>query len=488
MRYCAAISLTLILLKPFSLFAETISEENTVKSTEQITEQSTTKTTELSTVQNTEKEIVSSNQVKSNNTLTASTESDRNKVFQEQTWGLGVLFRNAEIPFDTEADNVTSFVPMMFYQGETFFIRGTEGGAHIYQNQDWQFNAMARMRFFDIPAEYQNEVQGDTIDLGFQARKSFSENSFFDVELFSDLEGNPYANLSQSWYFQHDSWEFMPKVSARYKSASFNSHYYALAEKTEQKIGAGIEVNAGVETRYHVASNFYLLASVNATMLDKNAYNSTAVNQRWQSEAYLGFAFFNDISKPQKSELTNHGYLRLAHGWATPSNMGDILRGDSVKDEYNNQLSSIFYGLPLTDNLFSLPLDIYLTPGFVWHWNSAVQDSEQEYVLAIKAYYTIKWPVRWRIGLAEGLSYVSDVTYIEAIEMEEKGYRPSELMNYIDISFDINLGDVFNVKALNETWLGYSMHHRSSIFEKASQFGRIKGGSNYNTVYIQFDF
>lgn len=66
--------------------------------------------------------------------------------------------------------------------------------------------------------------------------------------------------------------------------------------------------------------------------------------------------------------------------------------------------------------------------------------------------------------MAEGLSYVSDVTYIEAIEMEEKGYRPSELMNYIDISFDINLGDVFNVKALNETWLGYSMHHRCIYF------------------------
>ena len=56
--------------------------------------------------------------------------------------------RNAEIPFDTEADNVTSFVPMMFYQGETFFIRGIEGGAHLYQNNDWQFNALARYRFF----------------------------------------------------------------------------------------------------------------------------------------------------------------------------------------------------------------------------------------------------------------------------------------------------------------------------------------------------
>ena len=132
MRYCAAISLTLILLSPFSLSAETVFEENTVKSTEKITERSTAKTTELSTVQGTEKVIVRRKQAMSENTLTANTEPDTSKVFQEQTWGLGVLFRNAEIPFDTEADNVTSFVPMMFYQGETFFIRGIEGGAHLY--------------------------------------------------------------------------------------------------------------------------------------------------------------------------------------------------------------------------------------------------------------------------------------------------------------------------------------------------------------------
>ena len=455
MRYCITISLILTLFTATNLYAESTAIE---------------------------KAAITSNKTTSTNNIKA------RKVFTEQTWGLGVLVRNAEIPFDTEADNVTSFVPIMFYQGETFFIRGLEGGAHLYQQEDWQLNAMARLRFFDIPAEYQNAIQGDTIDLGLQARKTFNDSSFLDVELFSDLEGNPYGNLSQSWYFQHNSWEFMPKVTARYKSSSFNSHYYALADLTEQSIGAGIEVNAGIETRYHVAKNFYLLASINGTLLDKNAYQSDAVSQRWQTEAYLGFAFFNDISKAKKSDLTNHGYLRLAHGWATPSNIGDIIAGDSEKDEYNNQLTSIFYGLPLTDELFSLPLDIYLTPGFVWHWNSEVQSSEQEYVLAIKAYYTINWPVRWRLGAAEGLSYASSVTYIEASEMERKGYRPSELMNFLDFTVDINLGDIFNVNALNETWLGYSIHHRSAIFESASQFGRIKGGSNYNTVYIQFDF
>ena len=410
------------------------------------------------------------------------------KNFQEKSWGIGALMRTATIPFDTEADKVTSFVPMMFYQGDTFFIRGIEGGAHIYEQDSWQFNAIARMRFFDIPAEFQNQVQGDTIDLGIQWRKTSDKNTFLDVELFSDLEGNPYANVSQSWYFQHNSWEFMPKVSARYKSASFNSRYYSLEEINQQRIDAGIQLNAKLETRYHVTSNFYLLGSFGATVLDDNAYQADATDKRWESEIYLGFAFFNDITKPAKSSLTNHGYLRIAHGWATPSNIGDILAGDTVKDEYNNQLTSLYYGLPLTDELFSLPLDIYLTTGFVWHWNSEVQDSEQEYVLAIKAFYTIDWPVRWRLGLAEGLSYVSDVTYIERDEMERKGYRPSELMNALDFSIDINLGDIFRVNALNETWLGYSIHHRSAIFESASQFGRIKGGSNYNTIYLQFDF
>lgn len=421
----------------------------------------------------------------SNNSHAFDKKSD---TFEEQTWGIGVLMRNAEIPFDTEADNVTSFVPMMFFQGETFFMRGIEGGAHLYQQSDWQLNAIARMRFFDIPAEYQNAVQGDTIDLGLQARRQFSKDSFLDVELFTDLEGNPYGNVTKQWYLQYNSWEFMPKISARYKSASFNSHYYALEQLTNEKIGAGFELNATLESRYHVTSNLYLLGSIGATALDDNAYDATAVEQRWQSEMYLGFAFFNDISKPKKTELSNKDYLRVAHGWATPSNIGDIIRGDSVKDEYNNQLTSIFYGYPLTDELFSLPLEMYLTTGFVWHWDSEVQDSEQEYVLAIKAYYTIDWPVRWRLGFAEGLSYVSDVTYIERNEMEEKGYRPSELMNFLDLSLDINLGDIFNAPALKKTWLGYSIHHRSSIFEQASQFGRIKGGSNYNTVYLQFDF
>lgn len=61
-------------------------------------------------------------------------------------------------------------------------------------------------------------------------------------------------------------------------------------------------------------------------------------------------------------------------------------------------------------------------------------------------------------------------------------------LDQIDFSLDVNLGDLIQVPALKYTWLGCSIHHRSAIFESASQFGRIKGSNNYNTDYLQFHF
>ena len=109
-----------------------------------------------------------------------------------------------------------------------------------------------------------------------------------------------------------------------------------------------------------------------------------------------------------------------------------------------------------------------------------------EYVIGIKGYYTFKLPVKFRFGFAEGLSYVQEITYIEGTELAAKGYRPSNLLNYLDVSFDINLGDIFNAPSIKDLWLGYSIHHRSGIFQTSSAFGRIKGGSNYNSIYLQY--
>ncbi|WP_428454362.1 MipA/OmpV family protein [Photobacterium kasasachensis] len=406
----------------------------------------------------------------------------------EQMWGIAAVVRNASIPYATEQvvkdSTVSTFVPMMFYRGDRFFLSGTEGGVNLFRQDEWEVNALVRMHFIDIPSSFQNQIGGDTGDIGFQLKYHFDDNLYSELELLTDPDGRISSQASVGGIYSYGDWRFRPEASLLWKESDYNSYYYGL---TLESINAGADLKLGASGSYHVTSNLYLLGGAHATYFDGNIRDSEIVNSDWQGELYLGFGFFNDANKPRKSSLSNSPYLRVAHGWATPSNIGEIFSGNRVKDEFDNKLTSLFYGHPLTDELFGLPLDIYLTPGFVWHWSSDVQSSTQEYVVAVKAYYTVEWPVEWRIGVAEGLSYVDNITYIEQSEMDRKGYEPSNLLNYLDFSFDVNLGDLFNHKPLDGVWLGYSLHHRSAIFESASQFGRIKGGSNYNTIYLQFD-
>ncbi|HAS8521653.1 TPA: MipA/OmpV family protein [Vibrio vulnificus] len=411
---------------------------------------------------------------------------------QEQNWGIAAMYRTASIPFDTLGGDqtVSTFVPMMFFDNQYVFIRGIEGGAYLWESDEYplQFNALTRMRFIDIPKIVQNAVEGDTADFGGQLAYQVNDQWRFEAELMFDDGFRFHSNYRLAAKFDFGDWELEPSLTLRYKDADFNSTYYAFADITKQYIGAGVDTNLALKGRYHVASNLYLLGKTSITRLDNNAYDSYAIEDRYEGEFYVGFGFFNDKNKERKSNLKNKSYLRVAHGWGTPSNIGEIFKFEREKDPYNNQLTSVFYGHPLTDELFGLPLDLYLHSGIAHHWSSEVQSSSTETVVSIKAYYTFNWPTQWRFGVAEGMSYIDNITYIEKSEMERKGYTPSHLLNYLDFSFDVNVGDLVGKNDWKNVWFGYSLHHRSAIFEKASQFGRIKGGSNYNTVYLQFDF
>jgi len=301
----------------------------------------------------------------------------------------------------------------------------------------------------------------------------------------SDNDGRTYLNNHLRYALEAGSWDVDLNTTLRYKSRGFNNTYYGLGL---DDIGSDYDLKIGTQLRYHVISNLYLMGEVNLTRLGSDTYHSSLIGSPTQGDLFLGVGFFNDKSNPQSLTLPDNHYLRWSFGWATPSNIGEIIRFDSEKDQYNNRLTSLFYGLPLSETLLTLPIELFLTGGFAYHLNSDVQDPLTEYIVAIKAYYTFTWPSRWRFGFAEGLSYVSDLTYIEKTEMEEKGYNESKLLNYLDFSFDVNLGDIFNEPAMDKLWLGYAIHHRSAIFETSSMFGRIKGGSNYNTVYLQWHF
>ena len=420
------------------------------------------------------------------------------QAYPQQDWGIAAVVRTAEIPFEGVNDSVSSFVPMLFYEGDRWFVRGTAGGAHLWDWGGLELNALTRLRFFDIPAEYQNEVQGDTADFGLQLHDEL-DYGWWEAELMSDGRGNLHANGRAGTSFVTKNWVIIPAINVQYGFSDFVSRYYALEPLTGQSADGAFVVSPEITARYHVISDLYLLGTLRYNLFGSEIRDLDAVDRPGSYEALIGFGFFQDrggaqfagqprepeLGEDRETELVPH--VRVAHGWGTQSNLNSILQGDIEDDEFNNQMTSVFYGYPLTDRLFGLPLQIFLAPGFAYHWSSEVQDPTFELVAKIHIYYTIHWPIRWRLGAAEGVSWIEQVTYLEEQDMIDKGYRPSQLMNYLDFTLDFNVGDIFGADDLKGLWIGASIHHRSSIFESASQFGRIKGGSNYPSFYLQYD-
>ena len=436
-------------------------------------------------------------------------------------WGIAAGFRNASIPFAAAEDQVSDFIPLMFYDGDRFFIRGLTGGVKLFKHDDWQFNVIGRYRYFDIPAEYQNLVRGDGTDVGVQAKYLWNENLESNIELMTDDDGRYYAAFDARYKWESGNWEIFPYATLRWKGAKFNNRYFGLdgfvdpndlPNRIDNKIGSAVDLTVGGELRYHVASNLYLLGRAQFTSLDSKTRDSASIADGTYSEYYLGFGFFSDKTKPRRGSLALRPYWRIAYGWASPSNIGEILRLNAESDPQENRMTSIFYGHPIADDLFGLQdLDLYFTTGLVYHLASdpysvtlepgeginigdtpltRTYDSQPtpEYILGIKAYYSFHWPFLWRLGFAEGLSYIRDVSNLEQREMDEKGYRASNLMNYLDFTLDADLGPWLLKDPDRSLFLGIGVHHRSSIFEQSSSFGRIKGGSNYPSVYLQYSW
>jgi outer membrane protein len=67
-----------------------------------------------------------------------------------------------------------------------------------------------------------------------------------------------------------------------------------------------------------------------------------------------------------------------------------------------------------------------------------------------------------------------------------RGRSSSRLLNYMDPSVDISLGDLIGVRSMSETYVGLGVSHRSGIFGNSRLFGNVNGGSNYIYSYVEW--
>ncbi|MEN8136720.1 MAG: MipA/OmpV family protein [Thermodesulfobacteriota bacterium] len=404
----------------------------------------------------------------------------------EEKWGIGFGVRVASNPYVAGDSVLEDVFPLLYYDSRYLYLDGLEAGFKLRTAKDWRLNLLARWRFIDVPEAYNSQIDSDVLDWGFRFHYQPDQTPIYiEVDLLADESQRLSSTLKSGLEMVSGRLEWDPYVALRLKDSRFNDYYYGLATDS---VGSGTDISLGIEGRYYLGNDLYLQGSLALTWLDEAARISVFVDDGIQQNIIFGLVYRNDRRQRLKSSIDAKPYLRLVHGWATPSDTKDIITFNNRDDDKDNKLLSLFYGHPLSDELFGLALKTYLTPGFVWHWQSDVQDSGQEFVLAIKNYYTFDWPSEWRVGLGTGFSYAAKVSYIEEVEMAQKGYENIKWLLYLDFSLEMNLGKLFHLGAMDDIWLGYSLHHRSGIFGASSMFGRIKGGSNYNTISLQYHF
>jgi len=131
-------------------------------------------------------------------------------------------------------------------------------------------------------------------------------------------------------------------------------------------------------------------------------------------------------------------------------------------------------------------MDVYAKAGLSYFDEASFSDI-YEMTLYVKAYWNFDFADnRIRAGIGEGISYTNDILLAESIEAGTDNDNTSNFLNYIDISVDVDFGRLIRYKPLHNTYLGYALKHRSGIFGLINNV--TKGGSNYNTIYIEKSF
>lgn len=179
--------------------------------------------------------------------------------------------------------------------------------------------------------------------------------------------------------------------------------------------------------------------------------------------------------------------LRVGWGIADKNDFGEILSGEGEFDTAKTHVLGIDAGYLLVENLWEQPIDLYVKGAIYRFYENTYQNDFWEALIYLKAYYNVDmWDNHLRLGMGEGVSFAERVPIVEQNEALHNGSNTSRVLNYLDVSADVDVGRLFGGEKWKDLYLGYALKHRSGIF------GLIKnvrnGGSNYDMIYIEKRF
>ena len=396
-------------------------------------------------------------------------------------------------------------IPLYVYEGRHAYLRSYRVGLKL-DREPWRLDFFLTRRFEGTPYELTPDElpgivrreQGADVGVGFVWRGA-RRSAYF--EAMRDATAVSHGGELRVGYrdeFGAGRLRLRPHVMLGWRNSALNDYYYGVSPAEAAPGRPGYEPGAGGEAQfdlyaiYRVTGAWYAVGGLTLTRRSSGVRKSPIVEDRVQPGAFAGVMY--DFS-PQTRQWPEGrpAIARVFYGPSSECDMLQIVRLNCTKTHTQDQTSVAGYeiGRPLVQRLNGWPLDVAVLVGLVRHKERGLQPDFWQVNGYLKAYYYgLPWShrVNTRLGFGAGLSYARRVPFMESRDQAVRGRDTSRLLNYMDPTVDVSLGDLVGSRALRDTFVGVGVSHRSGIFGSSQLLGNVNGGSNYIYSYVEASF
>ena len=418
--------------------------------------------------------------------------------------GLGAALRVEPSPYRGGGTRL-DVLPLYLYEGEHLYLHSYRAGLKFGFGSDQRLDLFLSNRFESFPVERVPaslagmSARVPETDFGLSYEQRFAWAKVFG-EVLRDVSGNSGGaewRLGTGTDRRRGRLKLAPYFTLAARDARLNDYYYGVRDseatpaRPAYQPGAGVNATLGLNARYDLTDRWRFLAGVYATQWAGGVRRSPIVEDRVQLAGFGGFAY--EFTPTPQKDFRDRAPLtfKLLHGKSSTCNLLPImeLRCRSVGTDDQTRVDSFEVGYPFIVSPRELPVAIAWYAGLLRHEERGLQPDFLQLNLYLKAFYWgFPWSerVRTRIGFGGGFSYAQRVPFVEARDQAARGRNTSKLLQYLDPTLDVSVGDLFGAKDLRETYFGLGVSHRSGIFGIGQIFDNVNGGSNYIYTYVEW--
>ena len=394
-------------------------------------------------------------------------------------------------------------LPIYLYEGEHLYLHSNRLGLKFNLDPTSRFDVFVSRRLEgtpvnQVPASLSGiDLRTTETDAGFSYEVLSASGRIF-VEYLRDTShtsAGGEAKLGLVGDGSRGGLRLMPYAVLSARNGSLNNYYYGVrpAEDTPDRpaytAGSGVNTTLGVNARYDLTRHWHLFGALSATWWPKTVRDSPIVDLKSVQLAGMGgFAYEFEPSPPREWKEGMPLYVKLLYGRASTCNLLPVMEGRcaTLATAPATSIAAMDVGVPFVEQQ-SWSFVGYV--GLLHHDENNLQPDFWQVDAYMKVFYWgFPWnkSVRTRVGFGAGISYAQAVPFTEQVSQAERGRNTTKLLQYLDPTIDVSVGDLFGSKKLHETYFGFGVSHRSGIFGMAKLYDNVNGGSNYIYTYVEW--